>query len=109
MITPNTPLIARCPCCNKELNIEIVESGGGMTATLLYPQRVASREELEAHGYEFGEAKKKLIINSGVARKLIQIGNQVVDIKPLKEDPSRSAFVFVVTEKFSSDLASLSK
>ena len=99
----------KCPCCNKELNIEIVESGGEMTVTLSYPQKIVSREELEAHGYEFGEAKKKLIINSGVARKLIQLGNQVVDIKPLKEDPSRSAFVFVVTEKFSSDLASLSK
>lgn len=54
---------ARCPCCNKELNIEIIESGGEMTATLSYPQRVASREELEARGYEFGEAKRKTIFN----------------------------------------------
>lgn len=100
---------AICPCCNKELNIEIVESGGERTATLSYPQKSVSREELEAQGYEFGELKRKLIINSGVARKLIQRGNQVADIKPLKEDSNRSAFVFVVTEKFSSDLASLSK
>lgn len=100
---------AICPCCNKELNIEIIESGGERTATLSYPQKAVSREELEARGYEFGELKRKLIINSGVARKLIQLGNQVVDIKPLKEDTSRSAFVFVVTEKFSQDLSSLSK
>lgn len=101
--------VENCPCCNKELNIEIIESDGETTVALSYPQKDVSREELAAHGYEFGEANKKLIINSGVARKLIQLGNQVVDIKPLKENPCRSAFVFIVTNKFSSDLSKVGK
>lgn len=100
---------AICPCCNKELNIEIVESGGEITATLSYPQRVVSREELESRGYEFGEVKRKTIFNYGIARRLIQLGNRVVDIKPLKEDPNKTAFVFELTKKLITDLAVFSK
>jgi hypothetical protein len=97
-----------CPCCNKELNIEIVESGGEVTATLSYPEKVVSKEELEAHGYEFGESRRKSIFNYGIARRLIQLGNIVVDIKPLKEDPNKTVFIFDLTKKLINDLAKFS-
>ena len=95
---------AICPCCNKELNIDIIEGGGEMTATLSYPERVVSAAELEARGYEFGEKKNKLIFNAGIARRLIQLRNNLVDIKPQKENPDKTAFVFEITDKLWRDL-----
>lgn len=100
---------ANCPCCNKMLNVVIEECGGETTATFYYPRREATITDLQAHGYETGELKRKLVFNSGIARKLIQLGNNVVDIKPLKEDPNKTAFVFIETDKFNSDLSMFSK
>ena len=101
--------VTNCPCCNKELNIEIIESGGETTATLSYPQKDVSRDELAAHGYELGTTGCKLIFNSGIARKLIQLGNKVIDIKPQKENPNKTTFVFEYTDKFAFNLKALSE
>lgn len=100
--------VAYCPCCNKELDIEIIESDGEMTAALSYKQDNAVSENTAIAGYEFGTIKRKTIFNSGVARRLIQMGNCVVDIKPLKENPDKSAFVFSFTEKCKNDISKLS-
>lgn len=99
----------KCPCCNKELQIEVFESGGNLTAALSYSRTPVSYDELQAHGYEFGEIRRKTIFNAGIARKLIQLGNKVVDIKPLKEDQNKTAFVFEATQKLFSDLSMFSK
>ena len=49
------------------------------------------------------EAKTtKIIRNSGVARHLLKDGCTMVDIKPAKEDPTKtkSVFVFLIDDKF---------
>lgn len=86
----------------------IEESGGQTSVTFSYPEREATAEEIILHGYEFGTKVNKLIFNAGIARKLVQLGHRVVDIKPLKENPDKTAFVFEVTDRFVSDLTRIS-
>lgn len=43
--------------------------------------------------------KCKSVFKPGVARHLIKMGNPVYDIKPKKENPDASIFIFVETEK----------
>lgn len=40
-----------------------------------------------------------------VARRLLKMGNVIVDIKPRKEDKDKTIFVFEDTEKLQADLA----
>lgn len=51
--------------------------------------------------------KCKSIFKPGVARHLIKMGNPVYDIKPKKENPDASIFLFAETEKFQKDFAAI--
>ncbi len=53
--------------------------------------------------------KTKSIFTPYVARRLLKMGNPIVDIKPCKEERSKTIFVFEVTDKFQSDLLVASK
>jgi hypothetical protein len=47
----------------------------------------------------------KVIIKPSVARKLLKLGNPIIDIKPNKNNPTEATvFVFEKTEKFVEDL-----
>ena len=51
----------------------------------------------------------KSVFTPYVARRLLRMGNPIVDIKPCKEDRSKTIFVFEVTEKFKKDFEAASK
>ena len=53
------------------------------------------------------EPKCRSVFNPGVARKLLKMGNPIYDIKPKKEMPGASIFLFEKTEKFKTDLAAI--
>lgn len=48
--------------------------------------------------------KTKSIFTPYVARRLLKMGNPIIDIKPCKEERSKTIFVFEVTDKFQNDL-----
>ena len=52
------------------------------------------------------EKTTKIIRNSGVARHLLKAGCTMVDIKPAKEDPTKtkSVFVFLIDDKFNASM-----
>lgn len=52
-----------------------------------------------------GEENKtsKLIFKSYIARRLIKMGNKVIDIKPDRENAQRTIFVFQIDDKFNRD------
>lgn len=52
-------------------------------------------------------AKCRSVFHPGVARRLLKMGNPIYDIKPKKEMPDASIFLFEVTDKFRSDLAEI--
>jgi hypothetical protein len=49
----------------------------------------------------------KSIFSANVARRLLKFGNHLVDIKPDKNNPEKTIFIFKKTEKFINDLAGL--
>ena len=51
----------------------------------------------------------KCIFTPFVARNLLKMGNQIVDIKPCKEDKNKTIFIFENTIKLQNDLISASK
>lgn len=51
----------------------------------------------------------KLIMSPTMARKLLGKGNTIVDLKPKKENPRETIFVFKATNKLLSDMEALSK
>lgn len=51
--------------------------------------------------------KCKSIFIPGIARRLLKMGNPIYDIKPLKENPNATIFLFEQTEKFWNDLAEI--
>lgn len=51
----------------------------------------------------------KVIIKPSIARILLHKGNPIVDIKPNKEKPNESVFVFEQTEKLMNDLTAITK
>lgn len=53
--------------------------------------------------------KSKLIMNPTMARKLLLKGNSIIDIKPKKENPRETIFVFNLTDKLLRDMDALSK
>lgn len=53
------------------------------------------------------DVKCKSIFIPGIARRLLKMGNPIYDIKPLKENPSATIFIFEETEKFATDFASI--
>ena len=48
--------------------------------------------------------KTKCIFTPYVARRLLKMGNVIIDIKPCKENRDKTIFVFEDTEKLQSDL-----
>lgn len=51
------------------------------------------------------EKTSKVIRNSGVARNLLRMGCEIIDIKPDKEDPDRKRTVFVFRKDAAFDVA----
>lgn len=49
----------------------------------------------------------KIIFKNYISRRLIKMGNRVIDIKPDHEDPRRTLCVFQVDEKFQNDLSTV--
>lgn len=48
--------------------------------------------------------RTKCIFTPFVARKLLKMGNAIIDIKPCKENKDKTIFVFKYTEKLMNDL-----
>lgn len=48
--------------------------------------------------------KYKLIFNPIIARKLLKMGNVIVDIKPHKKYKDRTIFIFEYNDKLKNDL-----
>lgn len=46
----------------------------------------------------------KSIFKPAIARKLLKMGNKIVDIKAQKEDMNKTIFIFENTEKLNKDL-----
>ena len=46
----------------------------------------------------------KIILNPTIARQLLHYNNPIIDIKPKKENPRETIFIFEVNEKFNNDL-----
>lgn len=55
------------------------------------------------------EIKCKEIFTPYVARRLLKMGNKVVDIKPYKGNRDKTVFVFEVNDKFIEDMAIATK
>lgn len=53
--------------------------------------------------------KSKLCFDPRIARKCIQAGCRVCDIKPYRDDPSRTVIVFEVDEFFEKTFAEISE
>lgn len=53
------------------------------------------------------EKTTKVVPDPVIARKLIQEGYSIIDIKPKKNFPKETAFVFKVTDGFMEDLNKL--
>lgn len=51
--------------------------------------------------------KCKSVFKPGVARHLLKMGNPIYDIKPKKENPDASIFLFAETDKFLKDFATI--
>lgn len=55
------------------------------------------------------EIKCKEIFTPYVARRLLKMGNKIVDIKPYKGNRDKTVFVFEVNDKFTEDMAVATK
>lgn len=53
--------------------------------------------------------KEKVIVNPVVAKKLLNMGNPIVDLKPHNDGSDKTVFIFEITKKFNNDLDKLSK
>lgn len=51
----------------------------------------------------------KLVFNSGCARALLKAGCVIADIKPDRENPVKSVFVFKNDEKFQTEFERINK
>lgn len=62
---------------------------------------ILERLENETHG--------KLIMSPTMARKLLKQGNEIVDLKPKKENQKETIFIFKLTKKLLKDMENLSR
>ena len=51
----------------------------------------------------------KVIIKPSIARTLLHNGNPIIDIKPNKNKPLETVFIFENNEKFKNDLTAITK
>lgn len=49
----------------------------------------------------------KVVAYPNVARKLLKMGYRIIDLKPKKENPKSSLFVFAVEGNFTNDFSEL--
>ena len=54
-------------------------------------------------------AESKVITNPSIARALLQKGNNIIDIKPNKNNVRETVFIFENTDKLKNDLTSITK
>lgn len=55
------------------------------------------------------EKEAKLVFNAGVARKLLKVGCQIVDIKQSRENADKTVFAFKNDELFKAEFEKLNK
>lgn len=55
------------------------------------------------------DKRYKEIFTPYVARRLLRMGNPIVDIKPDKNNRDKTIFIFEVTNKFSADIVEASR
>ncbi len=55
------------------------------------------------------DKKYKAIFTPYVARRLLKMNHKIVDIRPKKEAPEQTIFIFEVDETFNNDLIIASK
>lgn len=53
--------------------------------------------------------KTKVVIYPSVARQLVKMGYQIIDLKPKKENRKKTLFIFEVTGDFMQDFSMLMK
>ena len=53
--------------------------------------------------------KYKVIVNPSFARQLIHKGHHIIDIKPRRENPKETVFIFENTEILAKDLVKIVK
>lgn len=51
----------------------------------------------------------RLVFNAGVARSLLKAGCQIIDVKPDRENPIKSVFVFKSDEHFWAEFERINK
>lgn len=51
----------------------------------------------------------KAIFSARTARKLLKMGNTIIDIKPNKENREKTVFIFRFDDKFKEDLLTLAR
>ncbi len=51
------------------------------------------------------EIKFRVILNPAIARKLLQMGSPILDIKPNKNNKTETVFIFEDTEKLREDMS----
>lgn len=56
---------------------------------------------------EINIVKYKSVFVPGIARRLLKMGHPICDIKPKKENPDASIFIFAETEEFKRDFVSI--
>lgn len=59
---------------------------------------------MENHNTQANNANTKSIFTPFVARRLLKMGNTIVDIKPNKDNRDKTIFVFKNTSKLQEDL-----
>lgn len=55
------------------------------------------------------DKRYKEIFTPYVARRLLRMGNPIVDIKPDKNNRDKTIFIFEITNKFNADIAEASR
>lgn len=55
------------------------------------------------------DKKVKFIFTPYVARRLLKMGNAIIDIKPDENNKDKTIFIFELTEKLKSDMIIASK
>lgn len=53
------------------------------------------------------EMNSKLVFSPQIARHLLKMGNQIIDIKGDKNDQKRTVFVFKKDDKFNTDFSTV--
>lgn len=55
------------------------------------------------------DKRYKEIFTPYVARRLLRMGNPIIDIKPDKNNRDKTIFIFEVTDKFNADIVEASQ